>query len=60
MEDRSDHMRHNKSIHDFANTGLIVENCIPMDSIRVILEDRAIIIIQKLNHELTGTFGQYF
>ena len=58
-EDRFDHVDYNKSIHNFANTGLIVKGYIPTDSISVILKDRAIIITQKVKHEFTGTFGQY-
>ena len=59
-EDRSDHVRYDKSIHNLTNTSLIIKNCIPTDNIGVILQDRAIIITQKDNHEFTGMFGLYF
>ena len=38
---------YNKFMHNLANTGLIIKNCIPMDSIRVILQGRAMIIVWK-------------
>ena len=59
-KDRSDHVRYDKSIHNLTNIRLIIKNCIPTHSIRVILQDRAIIITQKDNHKFTGMFGLYF
>ena len=54
MEDRSEHVRYNKAMHNFANTSLIIKNCISTDSVRVILQDTAMIIMQKATCEFTG------
>ena len=51
-EDWYGHVRYNKAMHNFANTSLIIKNCISTDSIRVILQGKAMIITQKATCEL--------
>ena len=47
-------------MHNFANTGLIIENCILTDSVGVILHGRIVIITRKGQSWVHGNVKEIF